>query len=152
MSSGGDDGPLLGTVVSLVSPLAPAAGSRYSWEGGGGVARMDMRMCVHACVCVRDRSRRHAYTHSFLTQKHTHTHTHTQEDTVEEGAESKEREEGMKQMSSQPIESKKKSSCFSGDVCDPAGNQEPRAIWEARVYWDLISCLVDRQTQYCSQR
>lgn len=53
MSSGGDDGPLLGTVVSLVSPLAPAAGSRYSLGGGGvGGERMDVRMCVHACVCV----------------------------------------------------------------------------------------------------
>lgn len=29
MSSGWDDGPLLGPVVSLVSPLASAAGSRY---------------------------------------------------------------------------------------------------------------------------
>ena len=56
-------------------------------------------------------------------------------------------------MSSQPIESKKKkSSCFSGDICDPAGNQEPGAIWEACVYQDLISCWVDQQTQYCSQR
>ena len=153
MSSGGDDGPLLGTVVSLVSPLAPAAGSRYSGGGGGGENGHE-NVCACVCVCKRQKQKACIYTQlsDTETHTHTHTHTHTQEDTVEEGAESKEREEGMKQMSSQPIESKKKSSCFSGDVCDPAGNQEPRAIWEARVYWDLISCLVDRQTQYCSQR
>lgn len=81
-------------------------------------------MCACVCVCVRDRSRRHAYTHSFLTQKQ--THTHTQEDTVEEGAESKEREEGMKQMSSQPIKSKKKKAAvFLGTFVTQLGIRSP---------------------------
>lgn len=45
----------------------------------------------------------------------------------------------MKQMSSQPMESKKKKkAAVFLDICDPVGNQGFRAIWEACVYWDLI--------------
>lgn len=52
MSSGWDDGPLLGPVVSLVSPLTSAAGSRYPECVSGRVS-----VCVYVCVqaCVRER-------------------------------------------------------------------------------------------------
>lgn len=79
---------------------------------------------MRVCVCKRQKQKACIYTQ--LSDTKTDTHTHTQEDTVEEGAESKEREEGMKQMSSQPIKSKKKKAAvFLGTFVTQLGIRSP---------------------------